>query len=320
VKNYYDILGVDESADELQIKNAYRKLAKRYHPDVNAGAKGAEDKFKEIAEAYDVLSDPVLKSNYDRKRTKQFYHSFDFSIPGTDEKKDPRRKEYTEAELAYARARHNKRTEAHMRRRKRILAGMIITFVIFMVAAVQFESYIEKKREEQAQTMALAMQKQTAGPIVKDSIKPIADLDSPYDSLFGKGIYVQMSPNEILVYNPISDAVVCLIQAGPPYRTIRNEFITSKHAFRFAELPNGSFRVKVETGSNWDPNKMVSNGWRLGGFTQQTNFYLDNARIFSLQKPTYEHPNTNTSDTITIDPVKLNFTPISASEFFHPGQ
>jgi len=64
-KDYYDILGVDKSADEKDIKKAYRKLALKYHPDRNAGDSAAEDKFKEAAEAYEVLSHKEKKQNYD---------------------------------------------------------------------------------------------------------------------------------------------------------------------------------------------------------------------------------------------------------------
>ncbi len=63
-KNYYDILGVSKNASADEIKSAYRGLAKKYHPDINKEP-GAAEKFKEINEAYEVLSDPTKKSNYD---------------------------------------------------------------------------------------------------------------------------------------------------------------------------------------------------------------------------------------------------------------
>ena len=69
-RDYYEILGVTKGADEIEIKKAYRKMAMKYHPDKNQGDKAAEEKFKEAAEAYDVLSNPQKKSKYD-----QFGHS-----------------------------------------------------------------------------------------------------------------------------------------------------------------------------------------------------------------------------------------------------
>jgi len=64
-KDFYKILGVSRSAKAEEIKKAYRKLAKQYHPDVNKGDKSAEEKFKDVSEAYDVLSDKKKREEYD---------------------------------------------------------------------------------------------------------------------------------------------------------------------------------------------------------------------------------------------------------------
>ena len=64
-KDYYSILGVNRDVDEKTLKKAYRKLSKKYHPDINKDNPKAEEKFKDIAEAYDVLSNPQKKQNYD---------------------------------------------------------------------------------------------------------------------------------------------------------------------------------------------------------------------------------------------------------------
>ena len=65
-KDYYEVLGVSRNADEKTIKQAYRKLAKKYHPDTNRGNSQAEEKFKEITEAYNVLSDEEKRKMYDQ--------------------------------------------------------------------------------------------------------------------------------------------------------------------------------------------------------------------------------------------------------------
>src|SRR5512134_1328237 len=64
-KDYYATLGVAKTATDKEIKQAFRKLARKHHPDVNPGDKSAETKFKEINEAYEVLSDPAKRKKYD---------------------------------------------------------------------------------------------------------------------------------------------------------------------------------------------------------------------------------------------------------------
>src|SRR5271163_4586741 len=65
-KDYYEILGVKKSASAEDIRKAFRKLARKYHPDVNPGDKSAEEKFKTLSEANDVLSDPKKRKIYDQ--------------------------------------------------------------------------------------------------------------------------------------------------------------------------------------------------------------------------------------------------------------
>jgi molecular chaperone DnaJ len=93
-KDYYEVLGVKRDASQEDIKRAYRKLARKYHPDLNPGDKGAEQKFKELNEAYEVIGDPKKRAEYDQFgrshfeggpgfegfRTYDFGDAFDFGL------------------------------------------------------------------------------------------------------------------------------------------------------------------------------------------------------------------------------------------------
>src|SRR5690554_833976 len=91
-KDYYSVLGVDKKATQEEIKKAYRKLALKHHPDKNPGDKTAEDRFKEIAEANDVLSDPEKRKKYDQlgSNWKQ-YENADFGSYGKSGPRNQRR-------------------------------------------------------------------------------------------------------------------------------------------------------------------------------------------------------------------------------------
>lgn len=84
-KDYYEILGVNKDADQNEIKLAYRKLAKKYHPDLNREDKNAKEKFIKLKEAYDTLIDPVKRKIYDHAGydprnidLSDMFHSYDF--------------------------------------------------------------------------------------------------------------------------------------------------------------------------------------------------------------------------------------------------
>src|SRR5437763_7283288 len=78
-QDFYELLGVSRKASAKDIRAAFRKLARKYHPDLNPGDKGAEEKFKQLQEAYDVLSDPKKRQMYDQHG---FYSDAGFAAGG----------------------------------------------------------------------------------------------------------------------------------------------------------------------------------------------------------------------------------------------
>ena len=314
MKDHYRTLGVPDNASEQDIKLAYRRLAKRYHPDVNAGAAGAEERFKEITEAYNILSDFSLRRAYDAKRMRPFLY-----VAEKQEKKDPRRKEYSEEDLERARDRHRKKVLAHMKRRKNILKGMIVTFILFMGASMAFENYITDKREKES--LALNARLDSLMKLSSHYSKTeIENMDSPFDSIFGEGVYRQNSTAHFVVYMPFSDAVICAVQADSPYRTIRNEFIYAPNGFVMRSMPDGKYNIKLYTGFTWDMNKKSPGGKKTGGFKYNEKFYRVHSGPFVLNTQKEKGADTNSCDTIILNPYLIKFDPISRDEFFYAGR
>ena len=83
-RDFYDILGVNKSSSQAEIKKAYRKVAIKYHPDKNPDNKSAEEKFKEAAEAYEVLSNPEKKEN-ELEITNESDNSIDVTVEKVEE-------------------------------------------------------------------------------------------------------------------------------------------------------------------------------------------------------------------------------------------
>src|SRR2546430_7877188 len=81
-QDYYSVLGLRRNASDKEIKQAYRRLARQYHPDVNPGDAAAEQQFKEISEAYSVLSNPESRKKYDRFGHQAFATGFDPAFAG----------------------------------------------------------------------------------------------------------------------------------------------------------------------------------------------------------------------------------------------
>ena len=133
-KDYYDILGVKKSATEDEIKKAYRSLAKKYHPDKNKGNKDAENKFKEISEAYAVLSDKEKREQYDRLGREAFFGGGGESVaaarirsPASTSRSSRAAAARGGAAATAARPRRDRRLHRHLlrslRRRRAVRAG-----------------------------------------------------------------------------------------------------------------------------------------------------------------------------------------------------
>lgn len=261
LKNYYAILGVGTTATQEEIKLAYRRLAKRFHPDKNPGNAGIEERFKEISEAYNTLSDQESRSKYDLK----FFYSSNakngraYSTGSNDRPKYKVRKE--------------RPPTAAEKRTTRIIFGVVVTFVLVITAMIIFNPEDEEttsvKRMLQQQ-----MQHENNSAGKEEKPPAIMDADSPYDKVFGEGISVLESNNSInLVNSEASEVVACLVEKDPPHRTIRNEYFGPGLTYKMVGVPNGTYYVKAYFGRHWDPNKKLAGGKVTGGFKDEIGFF-----------------------------------------------
>ena len=262
IKNFYALLGVSSTASQEEIKLAYRKLAKRFHPDRNPGDKQNEERFKEISEAYNVLSDEENKKKYDLK--------FHYTSNSRSEKKyNPGQ---TQREPPKFRVKKERPPTAAEKRATRWIFGSVIVFVVAITVMI----ILNPEDDESSKMKALMYQQDLAenSPIQKTEPPPIMDADSPYDVIFGQGISVDESRNTITVSNSeASEVVVCLVQKDPPFKTIRNEYFGSGLTYRIVGIPNGTYYLKTYFGKHWNPKKKLVNGKVTGGFDQEIGFF-----------------------------------------------
>lgn len=294
-------------------------LAKRWHPDKNPGSLHAEEKFKEIAEAYEVLSDPILRRQHDIKL--QYGKLYDPAVifgekAGSSTDKRDRRKakpEYSEEYLAW---RQNKKAR-DMRLRRKLLVGMIIAFVAWVGAAQWYESYLDEQRRLATLEIERRLQTQPQNNVLAalQKEKTIENLDSPYESVFGADGYDWISSNRIVVTLGSRDAVICLEDADKQNRTIRNEFLYAGNTFTLNGIPYGHYRLKIYEGSDWNNDLKLAGGKVKGGFRKNGRFFRIDHH-FTFKEATKANPNPRSADTVGLDSLAWPTEPMEADAFF----
>lgn len=280
VKNYYIILGIKKTASLEEIKTAFRELAKKYHPDKNPGNKAAEDYFKEVQEAYMVLSNPEKKKSYDLK---MMYGS------STSQARTTPHGRYTGNAYQYAQQQaqaknnfqfNNLKTKPKHKPEERyqvlVSVGIALLLLYFVISYnVSKDKKAEKKALPITEEMSNQIEKLLKSKQQENQVSEpmINNFDSPYTKYFGPEVYLEGSKNNIQISNSnYSEAVVCLVENKKPYKTIRNQYINVGGTFKMNEIPNGDYFIKVFYGNNWDTAiTFLQNKFR-GGFKEQIAF------------------------------------------------
>jgi curved DNA-binding protein CbpA len=331
--NYYIVLGVPNTASFEEIKAAYRGLAKKYHPDRNPGNKAAEDFFKEVQQAYSILSNPEKRKKFDLR----------FSYGNTQEtRRKPAGTPYTGNAYQYAQQQNAYRQPPPKQPAARPTAkrpdksenhyilisvgiAMVLLYFIISYSGTEKKDLSYRFSPQDSTTVANilhnAAELQEQEKQKKEEDQPIGNFESPYSAFFGEEVYDSDSKNSISISNSYnSEAVVCLVNNREPQTVIRNQYISAGSVFKMNNIPDGDYSLKIYFGNKWDPKKRLHAEQVKGGFREELGFFMLNGGKESL-KMQQQHLGTSTSFSsfeITIDPYeKRGVKPITEEAFFN---
>jgi curved DNA-binding protein CbpA len=312
--NYYIVLGVANNAGFEEIKAAYRELAKKYHPDKNPGNKAAEDFFKEVQQAYAVLSNPEKRKKYDLK----------FSYGSYQERSSrPKQNPYGGNAYQYAQQQAQYKQQANTQFKSKAKTKpdksenyyILVSVGLAMILLYFIISYNENDPPPLKQRTPSQTQESK-----KEEVSPISNFDSPYSSYFGQEISSLQSKNSLTINTTRNaEAVVCLVDNNQPNKTIRNQYMSPGTTFKMNNIPDGSYFLKIYFGNNWDANKKLDNGKIKGGFKDELGFVVLNEgkESFIMKQQNVGNSTSFSSYEIIIDPFRKDeIRKITEEEFF----
>lgn len=271
--NYYEILGLRSGASFAEIKSAFRRLAKIYHPDKNPAGK---EQFTQILKAYETLSDPNLKSAYDYRL------NYNISITQTsasrntnantknwsfDEKELKRRKYYDE----YIK-KHEKVKETYKQSSEGKKNYNEFKYILFAtpIAAALFLLILNLASPTNSKVTPTNHEKQVS-ETKKSSLKMG---DSPYSDYFGKNKYDTTSKLSLtIVNNTEQELITCLFNKK---KFIRSCYIAKGYYAEMLQLPKDSLTIKYCTGLNFDYVHELKKANVIGAFKENLEFFESN--------------------------------------------
>ncbi len=323
-KNYYIILEVKSSATFEEIKSSYRILAKKYHPDKNIGNKAAEEYFKEIQQAYTVLSNPEKRRKYDlkfsygtRNQTQQKTNSGGPQYTGNAYQFAQQQAQYKQQQ-AYAQT--QKKSSTQPEKKTEGANWQILVSVGIALVLLYFIISYSTEKTTASNTGSVAAIENTTEAEVLISEPTMNNYDSPYTAYFGQEIYDEQSKNSIAFLNGSkSEAVVCLVEKNAPNKTIRNIYMNSETEIKMNQIPDGKYFLKIYYGADWSAKKTFLNETVKGGFDRENSFLKlnDGPDALVMKKEKRGSLDSYSTYEIKIGPDnKQNAKVISAEAFF----
>lgn len=287
-KNYYIILEVKTTASFEEIKSAYRSLAKKYHPDKNIGNKAAEEFFKEVQEAYGVLSNPEKRKQYDYKLTYG-------SRPQPQQRANTNGPQYTGNAYQYAQQQaqykqQQQQQQAYAQQKKYptkkeesgswqilVSVGIALVLLYFIISYSTDKPTARKSDAELVKDYTQVLQDATDKAKAQEEATDPAEVtlsnyESPYSDFFGKEIFEESSKNNITFLNgSLSQAVILMIDKKTG-QTVRNMYVNSESQIKMSQLADGVYWIKIYFGTNWDQKMRFADGQVKGGFKNANVF------------------------------------------------
>ena len=196
--NYYHILGISQNASQREIKEAYRKLARQYHPDKNPGSTYAEERFKEISQAYHVLRSPAKKANHDHSLAYEAFRKHAGSAPAYHSPASPppysfdQRKKYRRGPASPG-AGYNYRPAPPVNSRQNMIAtawafGIFFFLALVVVGLTSYKSYHDEQVREKQNELALEIYQRAEQYFQQEkyehSLQLLKTIDEQHSQLF----------------------------------------------------------------------------------------------------------------------------------------
>lgn len=278
MQNYYTILGIANFASQIEVKNAFRRMAKLYHPDVNATG---QEQFKLIAKAYEVLSDPYKKSQYDY-RLKYFLNS---GTQKTTSAQQPKTKTYdfTEQELKrrqYYQEHYKKQYEqsqtaqttsrkSNYNEFKNILVATPLAVLLIMILLNVWStkpSIVVVPYKEEVKKAALVEER-----------KRITTGDTPYQVYFGGAVEDTLAKRSLLFKNMSGRDVIVFLFSKKEF--LRTCYVEHGYEVSLEMLPREIGKMRIMQGKNFEYVKELPKAGVYGAFTVNCKFYEYNKKL-----------------------------------------